>query len=110
MMRIPDLNKMQVATRVHEAMVSRIRGDDRRSTGVHESVQAALMLNLSPLNALLSQHDELVERQRAEYLANEYYESARGMPASVRVDALPGRPLTGHEIGRASCRDGERRA
>ncbi|HJZ89707.1 MAG TPA: hypothetical protein VKE40_02470 [Gemmataceae bacterium] len=96
MMRIPDLNKMQVATRVHEAMVSRIRGDDRRSTGVHESVQAALMLNLSPLNALLSQHDELVERQRAEYLANEYYESARGMPASVRVDAFPERPLKGH--------------
>jgi HlyD family secretion protein len=96
LMRIPDLNKMQVATRVHEAMVSRIRGDDRRSTGLHESVQCALMLNLSPVNGLLSQHDELVEKQREEYRSREYYESARGMPASVRVDAFPERPLKGH--------------
>jgi HlyD family secretion protein len=96
MMRIPDLDRMQVATRVHEAMVSRIRGDDRRSTGVHESVQAALMLNLSPVNALLSQLEPMMEEQRNEYQNKEYYEAARGMPASIRVDAFPDKVLKGH--------------
>jgi multidrug efflux pump subunit AcrA (membrane-fusion protein) len=96
MMRIPDLTKMQVSTRVHEAMVSRIRGDDRRTTGIHESIRAGLMLNLSPVNGLLSQQEELLERQLEEYRANEYYEAARGMPASIRVDAFPEKVFKGH--------------
>jgi HlyD family secretion protein len=96
MMRIPDLDRMQVSTRVHEAMVSRIRGDDRRSTGVHESVQAGLLLNLSPVNALLSQVEPLLEEQRTQYREKEYYEAARGMPASIRVDAFPDKVLKGH--------------
>jgi HlyD family secretion protein len=96
MMRIPDLERMQVSTRVHEAMVSRIRGDDRRSTGLHESVRAALMLNPSPANALVSQIEPLLEAQREEYRDHEYYEAARGMPATIRVDAFPERTLKGH--------------
>lgn len=96
MMRIPDLTRMQVSTRVHEAMVSRIKGDDRRSTGVHQSVRAALMMNLSPLHALLCQQEDLMERQRDDYQAKEYYEADRGMPATIRVDAFPEKPLKGH--------------
>ena len=96
LMRIPDLDRMQVSTRVHEAMVSRIRGDDRRSTGVHESVQAALLLNLSPVSALISQLEAMREDQREVYQHKEYYEAARGMPASIRVDAFPDRALKGH--------------
>jgi hypothetical protein len=96
MMRIPDLKRMQVATRVHEAMVSRIRGDDRRSTGLHETVRTALMLNLSPLNGLLSVQEECLEKQKEEYAAREYYEAARGMAATVRVDAFPEKPLKAH--------------
>jgi HlyD family secretion protein len=96
MMRIPDLKRMQVSTRVHEAMVSRIRGDDRRSTGVHESVQAGLLLNLTPIHSLLSMQEELLEKQRLQYQIQEYYEAARGMPATIRVDAFPEKPLKGH--------------
>jgi hypothetical protein len=96
LMRIPDLTKMQVSTRVHEAMMSRIRGDDRRSTGMHESVRAGLMLNLSPMHALLTQQEDLLERQRETYRSREYYEAARGMPASVRVDAFPEKIFKGH--------------
>ena len=96
MMRIPDLTRMQVSTRVHEAMVARVKGDDRRSTGVADSVRAAMLLNPSPLNTLLSQLPDLMEQQRAEYADREYYEAARGMPASVKVDAFSDRPLKGH--------------
>jgi HlyD family secretion protein len=96
LMRIPDLTKMQVSTRVHEAMVSRIRGDDRRTTGLHESVRAGLMLNFSPLNGLLTQQEDLLERQREQYRSQEYYDFARGMPASIRVDAFPEKVFKGH--------------
>jgi multidrug resistance efflux pump len=96
MMRIPDLTRMQVATRVHEAMVSRIRGDDRRSTGLHESVKATLCVNPSPVNALLSLQEEMLEKQKEEYQAHEYYEAARGMASTIRVDAFPEKPLKGH--------------
>jgi multidrug efflux pump subunit AcrA (membrane-fusion protein) len=96
LMRIPDLTKMQVATRVHEAMVSRIRGDDRRSTGLHESVIAGLAMNLTPVTAVLPLHEVALEDQRDEYRAHEYYEAGRGMPATVRVDAFPERVFRGH--------------
>lgn len=96
MMRIPNLNVMQVTTRVHEAMFSRIKGDDRRSTGIHESVRVGLMLNLSPINAVLSHNEELLELQREEYRDREYYLAAQGQPASIRVDAFPERTFKGH--------------
>jgi hypothetical protein len=96
MMRIPDLSHMQVATRVHEAMVTRIMGDDRRSTGLHESVIAALALNPQPVLSILPLHEVNLEEQRDEYRAREYYEAGRGQPASIRVDAKADRPLKGH--------------
>jgi multidrug efflux pump subunit AcrA (membrane-fusion protein) len=96
MMRIPDLARMQVTTRVHEAMVSRVRGDDRRSTGLHETVKATLCLNASPLNGLLSLQEEPLERQKEAYAAHEYYDAARGMAATIRVDAFPEKALKGH--------------
>ena len=96
MLRIPDLRRMQVSTRVHEAMVSRVHGDDRRSTGVHESIRAGLLLNLSPLNALLSHQEELIELQREEYRDREFYEAEKGQPASIRIDAFPDRVLKAH--------------
>jgi len=96
LMRIPDLNKMQVSTKVHEAMVSRIKGDDRRSTGIHESVLAGLSLSPSPLTTVLTLHEAVVEEQRDEYRSREYYEAARGQPAVLRMDAFPEKPVRGH--------------
>ena len=52
LMRIPDLEQMQVNTKVHEAMVGRIRGDDRKSTGVSKSLRAAMLANPDPLSRL----------------------------------------------------------
>jgi HlyD family secretion protein len=96
MMRIPNMSKMQVVTNVHEAMVSRIRGDVRRSTGVHESVLAGLLLNPRPVTAVLPLHDQPLEGTRDLYRDREYYEASRGQPAIVRIDAFPERPLKAH--------------
>jgi HlyD family secretion protein len=96
MMRIPDLKKMQVTTRVHEAMVSRIRGDDRRSTGIHESFRASLLLNLSPMNAILSHLDPVLEGHRATYRDREYYSASAGQNATIRIDAFPDKVLKAH--------------
>ena len=75
MMRIPDLAKMQVSTNVHEAMVRRIRGDVRKTTGVHESVLAGLLLNPSPFNTPVPVHEQLIEQLREEYRSHEYVRS-----------------------------------
>jgi multidrug resistance efflux pump len=96
MMRIPDLAKMQVATNVHEAMVSRIRGDVRKSTGVYESVLAGVLLNPTPVTAVLPLHETALEQGRNEYRDHEYVDAARGQEASIRVDAFPERILKGH--------------
>jgi hypothetical protein len=55
-----------------------------------------LGLNPSPLNGLLTLQEENLERLRDYYQAHEYYEAARGMPATIRVDAAPEKPLKGH--------------
>lgn len=96
LMRIPDLSKMQVSTNVHEAMVSRIKGDVRESTGVLESVLAGLLLNPKPVMTPLPVHEQVLEQLREEYHSHEYIETARGQPASVRVDAFSTVPLKGH--------------
>ena len=96
MMRIPNLGVMQVSTRVHEAMFARIKGDDRRSTGVHESIRAGLLLNMNPLHALVSHSDEILEMQREVYREKEYRLAAQGQPASIRVDAMPEKVYKGH--------------
>src|SRR5262249_38690315 len=43
LMRIPNLLKMLVNTRVHEAMMSRVRGEEYRRTGFGDCVRAALL-------------------------------------------------------------------
>lgn len=96
LMRIPDLKRMQVATRVHEAMVSRIRGDDRRSTGISESVRVGRMLNTSALMGLFTQQEDAMEREREQFRHLEYRDFARGQDATIRVDAHAERAMKGH--------------
>src|SRR5205823_3218795 len=45
---------------------------------------------------LLSLHDELLDKQFDEFRAYEYYDAARGMESSVRVDAFPEKLFKGH--------------
>jgi len=96
LLRIPDLRKMQVNTKVHEAMVSRIRGDIRKSTGFYDSVRGGLILNPHPMSRLVSLQDDLLETLRSRFRQRESYIASPGQRASIRVDARADRTLTGH--------------
>jgi hypothetical protein len=94
LMRIPDLRRMLVNTKVHEAMVSRIKGEVWRPTGFCDTLRAALFMTPDPLTRLVNQHamPDIRERLRD----RELEKLADGMRASVRVDAFPDRVLQGH--------------
>jgi multidrug efflux pump subunit AcrA (membrane-fusion protein) len=96
MMRIPDLYKMQVNTKVHEAMVSRIRGDKRKSTGFFNALRAGLLLTPNPLDRLVNNSETVLSTLRDEYHDQDYVLESRGQAATVRVDAFPDRVLKAH--------------
>ncbi|HET6572189.1 MAG TPA: hypothetical protein VFG68_01195 [Fimbriiglobus sp.] len=96
LIRIPDLTRMQVNTKVHEAMVSQVRGDDRRSTGFFDSVRAGFLIGIDPFARLASQSDSAIAILRDEYRDREYVLAERGQSALVRVDAFSERQLKAH--------------
>lgn len=96
MLRIPNLRRMQVNTKVHEAMVARIRGDVRVPTHFVESVQGLMMLNTDPFTRVVSQRHEVADRLRERFRNESYKKVSDGQKASIRVDALPGRIFEGH--------------
>ncbi|MFM7149811.1 MAG: efflux RND transporter periplasmic adaptor subunit, partial [Gemmataceae bacterium] len=95
LMRIPDLNKMVVNTRVHEAMISRVRGEVLQKTGFSDGIQAAMLLAQGAWAQLAGQRgfdivrDEFLE----EHKGLEMLKLSDGQPAQVRVDAFPERVL-----------------
>jgi multidrug efflux pump subunit AcrA (membrane-fusion protein) len=96
MLRIPNLRRMQVNTKVHEAMVARIRGDVRVPTHFVESVQALMLLNTDPFTRLVSQKSEITDRLRERFRNESYRKISEGQKASIRVDALGDRVFEGH--------------
>jgi multidrug efflux pump subunit AcrA (membrane-fusion protein) len=94
LMRIPDLNKMLVNTRVHEALVSRVRGELTRPTGFGDTVRAALMTTPDALARLLGQTGFAVLREH--FRDKEARVVYGGQPAHVRIDAFPDRLLRAH--------------
>jgi HlyD family secretion protein len=94
LMRIPDLRRMLVNTKIHEAMVRRIKGEVWHPTGFPDALRATLFMNPDPVSRMMNLYamPEIRERLRDKEL--EKIED--GMRATVRVDAFPERPLTGH--------------
>jgi multidrug efflux pump subunit AcrA (membrane-fusion protein) len=96
LLRIPDLKRMQVNTKVHEAMVSRIRGDDRQSTGFYDTLRAGLLANPHPFSRLMGFAEGTQSYLREAFRDKEYYLASPGQAATVRIDAFPDRVLKGH--------------
>src|SRR5262249_54013658 len=71
LMRIPDLSRMVVNTKVHEALVTRVHGEKWRKTGFTESLQAGLFFAPDVLSrvtgqaAYQSEQEDVGERYRS---------------------------------------------
>jgi hypothetical protein len=87
---------MQVNTKVHEAMVSRIRGDKRKSTGFFNALRVGLLLTPNPLDRLVNNSEFVLSTLREEYHDQDYVLESRGQSATVRVDAFPDKVLKAH--------------
>ncbi|WP_162671527.1 hypothetical protein [Gemmata massiliana] len=96
LLRIPNLHRMQVNTKVHEAMVARIRGDVRVPTHLVDGIQSTMLLNTDPFSRIVGQRQEIIDRLREKYRNSEYKKLSEGQKANIRVDALPGKVFEGH--------------
>lgn len=99
LMSIPNLSNMVVNTRVHEAMISKVRGDKMARTGFSDAVGVALRFSsANPLSVMAT--DLAYNEARMEFSErNKAYEQVlteRGQPATIRIDSLPGRVFRGH--------------
>jgi HlyD family secretion protein len=91
LMRIPDLTKMQVNTRVHEAQIGRVRGDDRQATRILDHLRIGMMTITDPMSRLAGQHEQTLNWLQDAVRHKEYEIRREGHRASVRVDAFPDR-------------------
>lgn len=94
LMRIPNLKKMLVNTRVHEAVVSRVKGDVIRHTGFGEALRASLLTLPDSTARLLTQNAFFELRPAFEPF--EHVTVAHGQEARIRVDSFPDRVFRGH--------------
>ena len=91
LLRIPDLSRLQVNVKVHEALVSRIKGDDRKATGAFVASRIGLLAQPNLLGRLLGQSDSYQSAVIEVAHDQEYYVANKGMRATVRIDAFPDR-------------------
>lgn len=107
MLRIPNLSRMQVNTKVHEAMVARIRGDVRVPTRIVEFAQAAMLLTTDPYGRLVVARPEATEKVREALRDSarregdrnrdvEYEKVSDGQRATIRLDSVPTKQFVGH--------------
>ncbi len=94
MMRIPNLNKMLVNTRVHEAMVARIRGEVTRPTYFTDAFRAGLVIGTHSLEMLT--RFEAMDNLKDKFKDRDYRIVFPGQVARIRVDAAPGKIFEGH--------------
>jgi HlyD family secretion protein len=95
LLRIPNLNKMMVNARVHEAMVSKIRGEYWKPTLYGEGLRATMSFGRSDLIALATYHFAFDEK-REKFKEREKEVLFQGHAAAIRVDAFPGKQYKGH--------------
>jgi hypothetical protein len=102
MMRIPNLKKMQVVARIHEALISRIKGDEIKETHFTEALRAGALFNREFLPQLVLLRDDAYEDVKKHFHDHNTTLAAHGQPARIRVDAFSDRPLQGHVRSKAS--------
>jgi multidrug efflux pump subunit AcrA (membrane-fusion protein) len=95
LLRIPNLEKMQVNTKIHEAAVGRVRGDVRKPTHFLDFTRVGMLSNPDPFSRLVGQREDTFELLRDRYRDREYVTESRGQRATIRVDSMSERLLNG---------------
>ena len=100
LMSIPNLNKMLVNARIHEAMISKVFGDVTKPTHFGEALRRASgfgRLDLFTIPAYKLCFEEL----REPFHDRETRVETPGQQAKIRVDARPGKSYSGHVKSKA---------
>ncbi|HEV3385160.1 MAG TPA: hypothetical protein VG097_10100 [Gemmata sp.] len=108
MLRIPNLSTMQVNTKIHEAMVSRIRGDNRIPTRIVEFYQIGMLANLDLFGRAFATRPTILDKIYNSTVVDRETEEATpvhdlefqlkesGQRTLVRIDARPDKRYQGH--------------
>ncbi len=106
LIRIPNLQKMVVNTRVHEAMVSKVKGEETAPTGYSDRLRASFSLRGHDLFELISYHAVLDKMLRDDYKDDFKDKDLRitfpGHEARIRIDAFPGKQYKGRVKSKAT--------
>jgi multidrug efflux pump subunit AcrA (membrane-fusion protein) len=94
LIRIPDLRRMQVNAKVHEAMVSRVKGEQWETTGFADALRAAMFVDPNSLSRMATGYAFNVIRDR--FSSEDKRLVYGGQQAYIKVDAFPDRVLKGH--------------
>jgi multidrug efflux pump subunit AcrA (membrane-fusion protein) len=94
LMRLPNLNRIQVVVRVHEALVARVRGEVWQATGFGDALESALLLAPDTPSRLLGL--AALAELRPRFRAHERRQVYGGDEARVRTEAHPDRVWHGH--------------
>jgi multidrug efflux pump subunit AcrA (membrane-fusion protein) len=85
LMRIPNLSRMLVNVRVHEAMVSRLKGEVLRPTGYSDTLRAGFSMGRPLLDVVA--HLVAMHETRDDFREKDYDVVFPGQRATIRVDA-----------------------
>jgi hypothetical protein len=100
MLRIPNLSRMQVNTKIHEAMVGRVKGDDRVPTKLVDFMQFGMLTNPDLMGRAVAARPDLIERVRERFRKIdpqfEYKKIADGQGARIRVESVLNKEFVGH--------------
>jgi multidrug efflux pump subunit AcrA (membrane-fusion protein) len=94
LMRIPNLKKMLVNARVHESMISKVRGEESQPTGYCSILRFTFAMGRNDLFGLAS-YTAALEETRDKFKDREQKITRNGQRAAIRVDSFPGRAFHG---------------
>jgi multidrug efflux pump subunit AcrA (membrane-fusion protein) len=101
LIRIPTLSKMLVKVKVHEAMISKVRGKEYRPTGYSDLVRFGFSLGRSDMLALTS-YRFAFEEVHDKFKNKDQELVFPGQSAKIRVDSEPGKIYSGHVKSKAT--------
>ncbi len=101
LIRIPNLAKMLVNVRVHEAMIRKVEPERTRPTGYSDTLRYSFGLGRHDLFALAS-YQFAFEELHEKFKDKDQKITFAGHRAKIRIDSSPGKVYEGHVISKAT--------